>query len=88
MPDGNTCLQLSDQNAGAEHKISTPVEFLGFEPGDDRRLADWPEIADYFRMLGRLSDRVVTEEIGRTTEGNPFIMAIISSPENLAKMER
>lgn len=88
MPDGNTCLQLSDQNAGAEHKISTPVEFLGFEPGDDRRLADWPEIADYFRMLGRLSDRVVTEEIGRTTEGNPFIMAVISSAENLAKIDR
>lgn len=79
---------MSQQKAGAEGPISTPKEFLGFEPGEDRRLADWPQIADYFHMLGRLSDRVVTEDIGKTTEGNPFIMAVISSPENIANLDK
>ena len=45
--------------------ILTPAEYLGFEVGEDRKLAGWPEITDYFRMLGELSEKVQTIEIGR-----------------------
>ena len=38
-------------------------------------------------MLDELSDRVQTIEIGRSTKDNPFLMAIISSPENLASLK-
>lgn len=79
---------MSEQDASGEQKISTPGEFLGFEPGDDRRLADWPPIVDYFHLLDSLSDRVITENVGKTTEGNPFLIATISSPENLANLDR
>jgi len=78
---------LTASDVDAANKIYTPGEFLGFEPGEDRRLADWPQIVDYFHMLGRLSDRVITEDVGKTTEGNPFLIATISSPDNLANLE-
>ncbi|MCH8109415.1 MAG: hypothetical protein IIB15_04730, partial [Chloroflexi bacterium] len=68
--------------------IISPSEHLGFEVGEDRKLADWPQIVEYFYMLDSASERVRTREIGKTTEGNPFLMAIISSPENLANLER
>ena len=70
-----------------DKSILTPSEHLGFEVGEDRKLAGWAEIADYFEMLDELSDRVQTIEIGRSTKDNPFLMAIISSPENLASLE-
>ncbi|MCH7787178.1 MAG: hypothetical protein IIC22_06685, partial [Chloroflexi bacterium] len=67
--------------------IISPSEHLGFEVGEDRKLADWPQIVEYFYMLDSASERVRTREIGKTTEGNPFLMAVISSPENLANLE-
>ena len=81
-------MPLSERNANTEKDIRTPKDFLGFEPGEDRRLADWPQIADYFHMLARVSDRVITEDVGKTTEGNPFLMATISSPENLEELDK
>ncbi|MCH7744830.1 MAG: peptidase M14 [Chloroflexi bacterium] len=68
--------------------IISPSEHLGFEVGEDRKLADWPQIVEYFYLLDSASERVRTREIGKTTEGNPFLMAIISSPENLANLKR
>lgn len=38
---------------------------------------------DYFQMLGELSERVHTVEIGRSTKDNPVLMSVISSPDNL-----
>ena len=70
-----------------DKSILTPSEHLGFEVGEDRKLAGWTEIADYFKTLDELSERVRTVEIGRSTKDNPFLMAIISSPENLASLE-
>ena len=70
-----------------DKSILTPSEHLGFEVGEDRKLAGWAEIAGYFEMLDELSDRVQIIEIGRSTKDNPFLMAIISSPENLASLK-
>ena len=64
----------------------SPKKHLGFEVGEDRKLAGWPQVAEYFQALDKASDRVSTEEIGKTTEGNPFLVATISSPENLAEL--
>ena len=75
--------------AFAQQKTAiSPGEFLGFEVGEDRKLADWPQIAEYFHMLDDTSERVQTREIGKTTEGNPFLLVTISSPENLANLDK
>src|SRR5687767_8637565 len=64
----------------AAAQLPAPKETLGFTPGDDRKLASWTSIVDYFKKLDASSDRVMFEEIGKTTMGAPFVFATISSP--------
>jgi len=68
--------------------IPTPRSVLGFEPGDDRKLADWPVLVRYFQALARASDRVDFRELGKTTLGAPFVALAISSPQNLGQLDR
>lgn len=67
--------------------VPMPSDVLGFTPGDDRKLASWSQVVDYFEQLDRASDRVTFETLGQTSMGKPFVMATISSPDNLAKLE-
>ncbi|MEM0103804.1 MAG: M14 family metallopeptidase [Candidatus Methanomethylicia archaeon] len=67
--------------------IPSPKEFFGFEIGEDRKLARWDKIVEYFYLLAERSKRIKVVELGKSTEGNPFILAYISSPENLEKLE-
>jgi murein tripeptide amidase MpaA len=75
--------------ATAPPRATTPApeDVLGFRPGDDRKLASWASIVDYFKRLDAASDRMKFEELGRTTLGAPFVMATISAPENLARLD-
>jgi hypothetical protein len=68
--------------------VPAPKDLIGFTPGDDRKLASWAQIVDYFKKLDAASDRVQFQEIGKTTMGAPFTYAAISAPENLSKLER
>ena len=68
--------------------IQSPEEFYGFEMGSDRKLARWDKIVEYFNLLGKTSNRIRVTELGKSTMGNPFILAVISSPKNLSKMDR
>ncbi len=68
--------------------ITSPAEFLGFRVGTDRRLADWPQVVEYLNLVADQSERVETAEIGKTTEGNPFLLTYISSPDNIRDLER
>ena len=74
--------------AVAAQSIPAPADTLGFTPGDDRKLASWAQVVDYFKKLDTASDRVIFEEIGKSTMGAPFVYATISSPENLKNLER
>src|ERR1700754_2922169 len=67
--------------------VPMPSDVLGFTPGDDRKLASWSQVIEYFEQLDRASDRVVFETLGQTSFGKPFVMATISSPANLARLE-
>src|ERR1041385_4474627 len=66
--------------------IPAPAEVLGFTPGDDRKLASWAKVVEYFQKLAAASDRVKFEEIGKSTMGKPFVYVTISSPENLKRL--
>jgi hypothetical protein len=72
----------------AKINVPAPRDILGFTPGDDRKLASWAQFVDYFKALDKASDRLVFEELGKTTLGRPFTVATISSPANLAKLDR
>jgi zinc carboxypeptidase len=67
--------------------IPTPKSVLGFEPGEDRKLAEWPVLVRYYQALARTSARVQYRELGKTTLGAPFVVLVISSPRNLQRVD-
>src|SRR3989440_2915589 len=67
--------------------IPAPSDVLGFTPGDDRKLASWAKVVEYFQKLADASDRVKFEEIGKSTMGAPFVYVTISAPENLKRLD-
>ncbi|MFA5244357.1 MAG: M14 metallopeptidase family protein, partial [Pedobacter sp.] len=65
----------------------SPKEHFGFTIGDDYQLANFTQTEEYFKKLAESSDRVKLQSIGLTEEGRNQPMMIISSPENLKKLE-
>jgi hypothetical protein len=78
----STSLFGSPASSSAE-AIQTPSQFLGFEVGADRKLADYHQIVSYMKYLASKSPRIQIENMGATTQNNEFILAEISSKENL-----
>ena len=68
-------------------KVTSPEEFFGFKMGSDRKIARWDKIVEYFRKLEAESDKIKVIDMGPSTEGNPFLLTIISSAENLKQLE-
>jgi hypothetical protein len=68
-------------------EVPRPEAVLGFRVGEDRKLADWGEIVNYFRQLDAASQRVSVQEVGKTTEGRPFLVATFTSEANQARLE-
>ncbi|HEX5164384.1 MAG TPA: M14 family zinc carboxypeptidase [Thermomicrobiales bacterium] len=48
----------------------------------------WGAMLEYFQEIAGQSDRVHYEQLGTATEGQPFVLLTISSPENLGKLDR
>ncbi len=71
----------------AQQPITSPEQAFGFAPGADRKLADWVQLTSYYKQLGAQSDRIRYEEIGKTTEGRPFVTLTISSAQNMAHLD-
>src|SRR3989441_642529 len=74
--------------AAAQTRITTPKEALGFNIGDDYRLATYTQLEAYWRNLAQQSPRMALREIGKTAEGRTQLLAVISSPENLKHLAR
>jgi hypothetical protein len=66
----------------AQTSITSPKAQFGFNLGDDYQLVNYTQLADYWRKLDAESDRMVLQEIGKTSEGRPHLMAIVTSPAN------
>lgn len=81
-------VEASDMPARpAAATVPAPEDVLGFRPGDDRKLASWAQVVEYFRRLDAASPRVKFEELGKTTMGAPFVLATISAPETIERLE-
>jgi hypothetical protein len=68
--------------------ITTPEKFFGFQMGADKKMAHWNDMVRYYEQLAKTSDRMKVVNMGKTSEGNPFLALFISSPANLAKLEQ
>jgi hypothetical protein len=74
--------------SAAAQTITTPKQQFGFNIGDDYQLATYTQLVEYWHKLDKESDRMRVVEIGKTAEGRPQLMAIITAPENFKKLDR
>ena len=84
------CEQAFGQRVASQSAVTipSPKSVLGFTPGDDRTIADWSQITDYFERLDRASDRVLVQTLGQSTLKRPLIVAFISARENILALPK
>src|SRR5260221_274628 len=68
--------------------VPIPDSVFGFAPGADYKLATYDQSIDYFKKLAAASRYIKLFEAGKTTQGRTMYFALISSPDNLAKIDR
>jgi hypothetical protein len=68
--------------------LPSPEQFFGFRMGTDRKLANWDKLHEYYQTLAKSAKNMQLVELGKSSEGRPYIALFISSPANLAKLDR
>jgi len=71
---------------GSQTPAPDPVSFFGHEIGADYRLVDYDGLSRYWEALAAVSPRMVLDTIGSTELGRPQLMAIVTSPDNQARL--
>ena len=69
-------------------RLPTPESVFGFAPGADYKLATYDQSLDYFRRLAATTRHMTIVEAGKTTQGRAMAFALISTPDNLSKIDR
>jgi zinc carboxypeptidase len=69
-------------------RLPTPESVFGFRPGADYKLATYDQAVDYFKKLAAATRYVKLVEAGKTSQGRTMYFALVSSPENLGKIDR
>ena len=67
---------------------TSPEEFLGHKVGADRKLADHNQIVAYFQKLDEESAKIKVLTIGESVMKKPMLLAVISSEENMANLDK
>ena len=68
--------------------MSAPTSSSGFPVGADNKLVRYDKIVDYMRHIAAGSPRVHVRELGKTTQGNPFVAVEISAADTMARLDR
>lgn len=69
-------------------QVTSPKDFLGFTPGDDFKLANYKQSLAYYTKIATETKRMKLFEVGKSTMGETMLLAVISSEENLARLDR
>ncbi len=67
--------------------LPTPESVLGFRPGADYKLATYDQSVSYFKKLAAATKYMKIVEAGKTSQGRTMYFALISSPENLSRID-
>jgi hypothetical protein len=73
---------------GAASRVPSPESVFGFAPGADYKLATYDQSVDYLKKVADASKFVRIVEAGPTSQGRTMYFALVSSPDNLAKIDR
>jgi hypothetical protein len=71
-----------------EERVPTPESVFGFRPGADYKLATYDQSVDYFKKVAAGSKYVKLVEAGTTSQGRTMYFALVSTPDNLGKIDR
>ena len=66
-------------------KLQNTEEFLGYKLGD--KFTFHHRVIDYFEYVAENSTKVQLQEYGKSSEGRPLMIAIISAEKNMAEIE-
>ena len=81
-------LVLAFSGAAIAADIPSPDKAFAQPVGSDYFLADYTAYEAYLKSLAAASDRMKLVDIGKSEEGRTQWMAIVSSPANLAQLDR
>jgi hypothetical protein len=79
---------LLTASLAAQDRPTSPESFFGHPIGADYVLPNYQQLVAYWTRLAGESERLRLVEIGRTAEGRPQYMAIVTSPQNHARLDR
>ncbi|HMS02278.1 MAG TPA: M14 family zinc carboxypeptidase, partial [Gemmatimonadaceae bacterium] len=74
-----------DPQGTFDPRVPTPQSVLGYEVG--ARFTPHHKVHQYFEALARTSDRVRLDTLGRTYEGREVLLLIVSSPDNMRRLD-
>jgi len=74
--------------AAAQAQLASPKAEFGFAIGDDYQLVNYTRLMAWWKKLDGQSDRMSVVNIGKTEEGRPILMAVITAPRNFGKLAR
>ena len=89
IPSGVVLSQQSPMYSATSYNadIPTPASHLGYEIGED--LTEHYQMIGYIHELEKTApDRVKVIQIGTSQERRPMYLVVISSPENMANLEK
>ncbi|MGH7443914.1 MAG: M14 family metallopeptidase, partial [Longimicrobiales bacterium] len=81
-------LMLAHGGVHAQTGVTSPEQEFGHAIGTDYWLPNYTQFEAYWHKLAAESDRMALDTIGTTAEGRAQLMAIITSPENHANLDR
>ena len=67
--------------------VASPRDVLGHDIGEPRKLDYYEDLLRYYRLLADRSPRVKIIETGKTEEGRPTVVVLISSETNIGRLE-
>jgi hypothetical protein len=66
-------------------QVVSPSDFLPHDLGET--FTPHHLLVDYYQQIAEASPRVILEEYGRTNEARPLLLAFVSTPENITRLE-
>ena len=72
--------------APARATAPSPEAFFGYRMGAGDRLPTWDQTIAYLQAVAQASPRVRLDQIGTTTGGRPYLLAIISEPGTMGQL--
>src|SRR5262245_59704707 len=88
LPQPSAVTLLYTLLATAALPLPTPEQHFGHRVGGDSKLIRWDKAVEYYKLAAANSDRVRFRELGKTSQGNPFIVLEITSADTLKNLDK